>query len=368
MTVIRLNTHLAEAAVLGGAVLGGGGGGSIDEGLQRATLAVRLGSPVLKSLEEINEDDLVVTASAVGAPAAAEIFVRPVDHIRSFQLLMERCRDRLTGIIANENGASSGVNGWLQAAALGLPVIDAPANGRAHPTGLMGAMGIHRLKDYVSLQTAVGGNPETGRYLELVVQGQLEITANLVRQASIQAGGVVAVSRDPISAAYLKGHAAPGATSQAIRLGEAVMEARTKGPNAVINAIVSEMGGAIACQGEVMERRLETVGGYDVGVVIVEGDRCCELSFWNEFMTLEADERRQATFPDLITLLAADSGLPISSAEVREGQRVSVLLVPRDRLILGAGVRMPETIAEAEKAVGRPLLEFLPHLTDEYAR
>ena len=357
MSAMRLDQRLAEAAVLGGAVLGGGGGGDIEDGLERASLAVRLGSPVLMALDDLDNDDLVVTASVVGAPAAAEKYVRPVDHIKALELLFESRPVELAGIIANENGASSGINGWLQAAAMGIPMIDAPANGRAHPTGLMGAMGIHRLEEYVSVQSAVGGNPETGRYLEAVFQGKLEVTANMVRYASIQAGGIVAVSRDPIDAAYLRQHAAPGGTSQAIEVGEAIMAARNQGANAVIQATVSVLGGQIACQGQVAELRLETAGGYDIGLVRTEGDQPCELTFWNEFMTLERNGQREATFPDLITMLSLDSGLPVSSAEIRQGDRVAVLVVPRDRLILGEGVRLPEAIREAEQAVGKALLK-----------
>ncbi len=354
---MRLDTRLAEAAVLGGAVLGGGGGGDIEDGLERATLAVRLGSPVLMSLDDLDDDDLVVTASAVGAPAAADKYVRPVDHIRALELLLETQPVELGGIIANENGASSGINGWLQAASMGIPMIDAPANGRAYPTGLMGAMGIHRLEGYVSVQSAAGGNPETGRYLEMVVQGKLEVNANMIRHASIQAGGIVAVSRDPIDAAYLRKHAAPGGTSQAIKLGEAIMAARDQGPDSVIRATVSALGGDIVCQGQVAGLRLETSGGYDIGVVKTEGDSPCELTFWNEFMTLELDGRRKASFPDLITLLSLESGLPVSSAEIQQGDGVAVLMVPRDQLILGEGVRLPEAIREAEQAVGKPLIE-----------
>lgn len=356
MARIRLNEHDAEATVLGGAVLGGGGGGSIQDGLERATLAVRLGSPVLVSLDELNENDLVMTASVVGAPAAADKYLRPVDHVKAAHLLLGKRPFRLSGIIANENGAGSGVNGWLQAALLGVPMVDAPANGRAHPTGLMGAMGLHRVKDYLSIQAAAGGNPETGRYLELVAEGVLQQTANLIRYASVQAGGVVAVARDPVTAAYLKKHAAPGGTSQAIRVGEALLQSRSHGPQAMIKAVTSALGGEIALQGEIIDLRLETTGGYDVGTLTVQGDRRGELTFWNEFMTLESEGKRLATFPDLMTLLSLDQGLPISSAEAKKGQRVGVLVVPGDHLLLGEGVRLPETLQEAEKAIGKPLL------------
>ena len=103
---------------------------------------------------------------------------------------------------------------------------------------------------------------------------------------------------------------------------------------------------------------LETIGGYDIGSVVVEGDKRCEVTFWNEFMTLDVDGKRAGTFPDLITLLSLTSGLPVGSAEVSRDQEVGILWVPNDHLILGEGVRLPEAIAEAEQAIGKPLLNL----------
>ncbi len=357
MSKILLDEHMGEAIVFGGAVLGGGGGGHIAGGLDDARLAVRLGSPVLISLEELDDEDQVITASAVGAPAAKDKLVRPVDHIRAMERVINQYSGNIVGIIANENGAGSGVNGWIQAAVLGLPMVDAPANGRAHPTGLMGAMGLHREKDYLSIQSAVGGNPYLDLHLEMITQGRLTVTANLVRQAAVQAGGLVAVSRDPVSAFYLRKNAAPGATTQAMRIGQAILAARGKGGQAVLKAITSVLGGKIACRGEVVRLQLETTGGYDIGLVELRGDRSAELTFWNEFMTLDFDGHREVTFPDLITLLSLQTGLPVSSAELAKGDQVAVLTVSKDNLILGKGVLLPETLAEAEAAIGKPLIQ-----------
>ena len=307
------------------------------------------------SLDELDDEDQVITASAVGAPAAKDKFVRPVDHIRAMEMVIDLFPQPLAGIIPNENGAGSGVNGWIQAAVLDLPMVDAPTNGRAHPTGLMGAMGLHRVPDYHSIQAAVGGNPDLGLDLGMVAQGRLQATANLVRQAAVQAGGVVAVSRDPVSAAYLRENAAPGGTGHAAKIGRAIMAARDQDGKAVIKAITSAVPGEIACRGEVTGLQLETVGGYDIGLVKLEGDHPAELTFWNEFMTLEIEGQRKATFPDLVTLLSLETGLPISSAEVARGQQVAVLTAPRENLVLGRGVLLPETIEEAEQAIGKSL-------------
>ena len=126
----------------------------------------------------------------------------------------------------------------------------------------------------------------------------------------------------------------------------------------MIAAVASAVGGQIACQGIVTRLQLDTEGGYDIGLVVLEGDRAAELTFWNEFMTLEMDGNRQATFPELITLLSLETGLPVSSAELTEGHQVAVLTAPQESLILGKGVLLPETLAEAEKAIGKPLVDL----------
>lgn len=84
-----------------------------------------------------------------------------------------------------------------------------------------------------------------------------------------------------------------------------------------------------------------------------------ELTFWNEYMTLERAGERIATFPDLITTLAADEARPLSSAGITEGREVFVLHVPRAHLHLGEGMRRPELLRAAEEAVGRPLVPFV---------
>ena len=111
------------------------------------------------------------------------------------------------------NGADE-LDAWpQQAAALGLPLVDAQCNGRANPTGVMGSMNLHRDPGYITTMTCAGGNPETGRYVEGVFRGTINRTAALVRAASVEAGGVVGVARNPVTAAYVRKNGAVGGIS-----------------------------------------------------------------------------------------------------------------------------------------------------------
>jgi DUF917 family protein len=81
-------------------------------------------------------------------------------------------------------------------------------------------------------------------------------------------------------------------------------------------------------------------------------------------MTLEAVDqagtaRRVATFPDLMATFDLSNGMPISSALIATGQEVAVVRVPRQKLILGAGVRDPELLRPVEETVGKEVLKYV---------
>jgi DUF917 family protein len=352
---MHVDEDIVKAAAYGGAVLGGGGGGAIEEGLSLGEAALESGSPRLVTLDEINDQAVLVTVSGVGAPAAAEAYLEPEHYVQALQLLMDHLDEPVSGLIANENGGMATLNGWLQSAVTGLPVVDAPCNGRAHPTGLMGAMGLDGVAGYVSRQTAVGGDPITGRHVRLCVEGSLPSAARLVRQAAVEAGGLVGVARNPVPAAYVRQNGAPGALRQAISVGQSLLAAG--GPLEAAEAVCRVLQGEVICQAGVTDLTLRTEGGFDVGQVELEGG--FELTFWNEYMTLERQGGRLATFPDLITTFSASEPRPLSSAEIREGQQVLVVRVPHQHLILGGGMRQPELFYPAEKATGKELIRYV---------
>jgi DUF917 family protein len=351
-----LDEDAIEAMVLGGAFLGGGGGGSLEEGRRFGRAALKLGRPSVIPIDGLPDESLLATVSAVGAPASREKFVQQEDYVKAVNLLAERIGEGLSGLISSENGGLSTVNGLVQSAALSLPVIDAPCNGRAHPTGIMGSMGLGELSGFISRQAAAGGNPETGRHLELYVEAPLPRADALVRQAAVESGGLVAVARNPVDAGYVRKHGAPGAIRMALELGRLMMRERQAGGETVARKLAVAAGGEIVVSGQVAELELETRGGYDVGRLTIED---VELTFWNEYMTLERSGVRLATFPDLISTLDAVDGTPRTSADLEPGTRVIVLRVPRKNLILGAGMRVPAGFRAVEEVLKRQIVSYL---------
>ena len=336
----ELTPGCLEAAVAGGAILGGGGGGSGELGAGLGRLALSVGDLFLLAPEEISPDKTAITCSLVGAPAAVGSRVLPRDFLRSVQLLMDQLNlDRSEVVlISNENGAAASVNGWWQASALGIDLGDIACNGRAHPTGLMGAMGLNRLGDYCSHQVAVGGNPANDTYCETYASGSLQATAKAVRAAADAACGLVAVARNPVPASYAAEHGAPGAISAAIEVGTAWLEA-DEGRSRV-EAVVAALGAGTIFTGELVQMCLVTRRGFDVGFaeISVDGTQSLKLSVFNEYMVLQGPRGTIARFPDLLCLFD-EEGIPVTSAELGglRGNTFHILAVPGDRLILGAG-------------------------------
>lgn len=349
----ELDRQAVEAAVAGGSVLAAGGGGWVEHGYLVGRTAVSYGTPRLATLDEVAGDATIVTVSAIGAPAARNWEMRPSDYVRALRLLSEALEQPVVGTITAQNGSSTTCNGWIQSAVLGTLVIDAAGDGRAHPTGKMGSLGLAADPDYRTVQAAAGGNRSQDRYLEVVTRGTVRHTANVLRTAAVASGGFIAAARNPLPAAYVREHGAVGAISFALRLGEAILAAGPKGPEAVADAITSILGGRILGRGTVRHKQLRTEGGFDIGTLEVAE---LELGFVNEYMTAEATGERLATFPDVITTLSAVDGRPVSIADIRDGDEVAVLAVDKTQVPLGAGVREPSVYPEVEDLLGKPLV------------
>ncbi|MGF9565401.1 DUF917 domain-containing protein [Neorhizobium sp. JUb45] len=349
-----------EAAVKGGSVYAAGGGGWADHGRMLGYAAVAVGKPELVSIDELKDDDWVATAAAIGAPASTTPWeMRGVDYIRAVQILQETLGEKLSGLIIGQNGKSSTLNAWLPSAVLGTKVVDAVGDVRAHPTGDMGSIGMAGSPEPM-IQTAVGGNREEHRYIELVVRGATAKISPVLRTAADQSGGFIASCRNPLRASYVRNHAALGGISLALTLGEAIIEAEKRGGSAVIDAICKTTGGAIIAEGEITAKDVVyTQDAFDIGTITIgTGDNSAVLHVMNEYMAVEdAGGNRVATFPSVISTLSPE-GEPLSVGQLSVGMKVFVLHVPMDILPLSSSVLDPTVYPYVEKAMGIEIAKY----------
>jgi DUF917 family protein len=349
-----------EAAVKGGSVYAAGGGGWAHHGRMLGTAAVRAGQPELVSIDELAPDSWVATAAAIGAPASTTPWeMQGVDYVNAVRLLQKELGAPLAGLIIGQNGRSSTLNAWLPSAILGMKVVDAVGDVRAHPTGDMGSIGLAGSPEPM-IQTAVGGNRAENRYIELTVRGATAKVSPILRTASDMSGGFIASCRNPVRASYVKEHAALGGISLALALGEAIIAAEPRGPAAVIDAICRTTGGAILAQGKITAKDVVyTKEAFDIGTVTIgAGDQAATLHIMNEYMAMnDANGIRRATFPDVITTLD-ESGEPLSVGQLHVGMSVLVLGVPKSVIPLSASIRDPSVYPVVEAAMGIEIARY----------
>jgi DUF917 family protein len=348
----------AVDGIWGGSVLACGGGGWVSHGELMAEIATRIGTPIMCSVDEIADDALVVTVTAIGAPGAADWEIQPRDYVNALKLVMERATAPVVAVLTAQNGASTTLNGWLQSAMLGVKVLDAAGDVRAHPTGKLGGMGLTDRPGYTTVQAVAGGNRKLHGELRLVTEGSIVTTSNVLRDVSVRVGGFIAAARNPVEAAWVKKHAAIGAVTYALDLGRAMRAAERSGPGAVIKAACKQTGGTILAEGPVRiisPRRTE--GGFDHGSFSVGG---LVLRYLNEYMTVDRKrgrkEERLATYPDVITTLSLKTGRPASIAEIAEGDELAVFHIHRKRIPLSSSTRDRIALEEVEKIMGVELI------------
>lgn len=358
--VEKLTKDHIEPLVIGGCILGGGGGGSRQSGQQLAELAFELGEPEIRQIDTFSDNDIILTVSGVGAPAAKNQYLKPTDYMQAVDMIVDSMPSKPVALMTNENGGAATVNGLLQSAIMGIPVVDAACNGRAHPTGIMGSMGLPFLQDYESIQAGVGGKKGTNYRVEVLTKGHLDTCSKLIRQGAVQAGGVVAVARNPVNVQYVKENGALNAISHAIEVGTANLSGKT--PFEKVENSLKVLGGEVFAKGSVENFELKTIDGFDVGFLHIKtADAKFSLTFWNEYMTVTGEDgTRFSTFPDLIMTFSAETGLPVTSAELVENQEVFIGTAPYENLRLGRGMYIEENYDIIEQVLD---IELKPYLT-----
>ena len=153
----------------------------------------------------------------------------PGDYVRALELLMDAVEEPIIGTVTAQNGSSTTCNGWVASAVLGTLVIDAAGDGRAHPTGKMGSFGLAaepRARDRPGgrrRQPRAGPLPRGASRA-----ARSRHTANVLRTASVESGGFISAARNPLPASFVAAHAAVGAISFALDLGDALLAAEPR--------------------------------------------------------------------------------------------------------------------------------------------
>lgn len=331
MTVARrVTTDQLNALTLGASFLGTGGGGDPYIGYLMARQALDAHGPVtVVEPEELADDALCVMSAVMGAPTVlVEKLPGGNEQGAALDALARRLGRPVTHIISAEVGGLNSMMPIVAAAMTGLPLVDCDAMGRAFPEIQMSTPTLHGIK---ATPMAMADDKGNSVVLDAVDN---HWTERIARSVAIDMGAAAFIALYPQTGAEVKRAMIPGTLALAERIGNAILEARAVKSDP-IEAAVTATGGLRLFDGKIVDVERRTVEGFARGAVTVEGigDRKgsrLQIQFQNENLIAISDGSVIATVPDLITVIEADTGRPVTTEELRYGHRVAVVGLPCD--------------------------------------
>jgi uncharacterized protein len=225
--------------------------------------------PRVVPLARIPCDAILATLSAVGTAGQTSGAALGHAHFRRALDLFEPFANRtISGFIASEVGAAAVTYGLQESARTGIPVVDAPGNGRAHPLFAMGSLGLHLRPRHATATVAVGGKKGSTDYVEIAIRANVAKAARIVRDRAAQGGIALAVVRNPVPAAFVRNHAAVGGLAFAHRVGGSLLAGLPGGTTAARSALARLMGGRVLANGVVASASLSEQQGFTIGQII----------------------------------------------------------------------------------------------------
>jgi len=340
---VIFNEQMIDDIALGATVLGTGGGGDPYSGALMAKVAIRNAQkPVqLISLQEVNDNWMTVPCSMIGAPTVSIEKINSSDQmLAAFEAMELALGETIQATFPIEVGGFNSLIPILVAAQKGIPVIDCDAMGRAFPESQMVTFYLDDLPSAPNTLADEKDNKVTLYPIDGVW------SERLARPITEQMGGSAAMCDYPMRGNALKRSALGATLSKAMKIGEAIREANSNGENAV-DAILEIVGGHRIISGKITDIERTTQGGFVTGGVILERLQHAlpELDFDNVYVHFQNElllahkgktaedlnERNLlASTPDLISILDHETGQPITTEQLRYGQRVDLIAYPCD--------------------------------------
>lgn len=315
---------------VGAAVLGTGGGGNPYIGKLLAKQAIREHGPVtLVSVDEVPDDALVVPSAMMGAPTVM-VEKLPSGHeiIRAFRALQEYLGRAITHTVSIEAGGLNSTTPFSVAAQMRIPLVDCDGMGRAFPEIQMVTATMYGVS---ATPMALADEKGNSALIETIDN---RWTERLARSITIDMGATAMIALFALSGKQLKEAMVPGTLGLAQELGALIRETRAKHGDPV-GAVLARLKGYQLFVGKIADVQRRTEAGFAKGEARIEGMDSNEgsaltIRFQNEHLVAIRDGEIVATVPDLIIVLDAETGEPITTEELRYGFRVVVIATPCD--------------------------------------
>jgi DUF917 family protein len=326
----EITAEQLEDIALGAAVLGTGGGGDPYVGKLMAQQAIRRNGPVkLLDPEELADDDLVIPSAMMGAPTVMlEKTPRGTEIVTAFEAIQAYLGRPAAATMSIEAGGLNSTTPFVVAAELGIPLLDADMMGRAFPEIQMCSPTMYGV---TATPMAIADEKGNSAILNTIDN---KWTETLARTVTIDMGCSSMIALFPMSGRKAKEACVLRTITKIERIGQTIREAHRRHDDP-IEAVRAVTGGFVVWRGKIADVARRTETGFARGEAAIAGlgedeGRTLRIAFQNEFLIARTDDETVVSTPDLITVLDAETGEPITTETMRYGFRVVVLGIPCD--------------------------------------
>ena len=329
---MRTITHeQLDDIAMGAAVLGTGGGGDPHIGKLLAQQALKKHGPVtMIDVTELDDEAMAAASAMMGAPTVmVEKIPRGEEVIEAFQRLQEFMGRKLDATFSAEAGGLNSTIPFVVAATLGIPLVDVDMMGRAFPELQMGTPTMYGIS---ATPMAIADEKGNSSILNTINNTWTETFA---RTVTIDMGCSAMIACYPMTGKQLKETAVAGTITLNETIGRTIRESHQQHLDP-IESVRGAVDGFIIWQGKVSDIARRTETGFARGTATIAGvgeyaGRELLVDFQNEFLIArDSDGQVLVSTPDLITMLDAETGEPITTEALRYGFRVAVLALKCD--------------------------------------
>ncbi len=338
----------AEDLIRGLTLLGTGGGGRPEAGRESLARMLDQNKPIgWTDASELSNDGYACAVFSVGstAPRSAD-FIEGQSHpgygTRAFGSAMPRAvrelelysGKKIMTIFPIELGANNTASPMYAAAELGVNLIDGDASGRAVPEAIQ-VTPVMQKQSFCPASIV----DEWGNVLLLKHSTSLDVAEVIAKGLSLitkipDPYAICAVAAYLMPVTEMKRAVIQGTISRSFAVGKIIRDAREHEQDPVA-AAAKFLNGAVLFNGTINKREWESKGGYQIGTTDIAGkDEFAGYRFriWfkNEHHITWRDGVPFVTSPDLIAVVATDTGEPITNTYLAEGMHVAVIGAPGD--------------------------------------
>jgi DUF917 family protein len=334
---LRLTAADLPDLARGAAFLGTGGGGNPYVGRLMVESAMRDTGRELEllDLDDVPDEALIIPTAMMGAPTCiVEKLPEGMEAAASLRGLERRLGQTAFATMPIEAGGVNSMIPLVVALRLGIPVVDADGMGRAFP----------ELQHETFHVYGVSGTPlviTNDHHDQAIVETHdNEMMEWLARGLTIRMGGVAYIAEYPMDGATAKRVSVRGTIGIGLKVGRAIRHAHEHhlDPFAHLIATLAETSytpARIIFSGKIVEVFRRTSEGFAKGTLRIQEldvpsgrePQLLEIEFQNENLIARTGDRILAIVPDLICVLDAETAEPITTEELRYGQRVKVMAV-----------------------------------------